>query len=226
MSPTRPGASETVAAGPPVRRARRRLAALLAALACVVLVTTGLTWGTLAFALRNLESVWHDRVEALEFLYGAVTPFERTVASVAGPQPEFLKAAARLDSAAALSRESWRRYLSTTFTDDEARLVDDITPTMERTNESLDTLAATLRRADSTRVGPAIREYLHAVAALSGGIEPLVRLQARVTRQLVQAARARHLVARTLLLGSALATLGLVVAALRGSRSPGGRWRR
>ncbi len=219
------GSSEAKLGEPPVRRDQRRLKVLLAALATVMLVSTALTWGTLALALRNLESVWHDRVEALEFLYGAVTPFERTVASVAGEDPDFPETIARLDSAASLSRESWRRYLGTTFTDDEARLVDDIIPTMNRTHSALDTLTGRMSRADTVRVEYARREYLHAVSALSGGIEPLIRLQARVTRQMVQAARARHLVSRTLLIGSVVATIVLVVAALRGARSQGS-WRR
>lgn len=219
MMNRRPGTPQAEAPGPSARQAQRRLAMLLAALASIVLLTTALTWGTLALALRNLESVWHDRVEALEFLYGSVTPLERTVASVAGPVPiEFDRTAARLDSAGAQSRESWQKYLVTTFTDDESRLVDDITPTMSRTHTTLDTLSALLRQGDTARVAVVSREYLHAVAALSGGVEPLVRLQALVTRQLVQAARARHLVARTLLVGTAVATLALVVAALRGSR--------
>jgi hypothetical protein len=201
-----------------VHRAERRLAVLLTTLATVVLVTVALTWGTLALALRTLESAWHDRVEALEFLYGSVTPLERTVASVAAPKSKELgKIAGRVDSASQASRSSWQRYLSTTFTDDERRLVDDITPTFERVYRSADSLIVMMQR-DTARVAEVSREYLHAVAALSGGIEPLVRLQAQVTQQMVQAARRRQLVARSMLLVSAVATVGLVGAALRGAR--------
>ena len=224
MSPGRPGTPEPEAPGPSVHRSERRLAVLLTTLAAIVLVTVATTWGTLALALRSLESAWHDRVEALEFLYGSVTPLERTVASVAAPQPtELARIATRVDSVAMTSRESWRRYLSTTFTDDERRLVDDITPTFERVYRSSDSLVALLQQQDTARVAPVSREYLHAVAALSGGIEPLVRLQAQVTRQMVQSARRRQLVARSMLLVSAVATVGLVFAALKGSRRR--RWR-
>jgi hypothetical protein len=209
---------ELEAAGPSVHRVERRLAVLLTTLAAVVLLTVALTWGTLALELRALESAWHDRVEALEFLYGSVTPLERTVASVAAPKaPELPRIAERVDSAASASRASWQRYLATTFTDDERRLVDDITPTFERVYRSADSLIVMLRT-DTARVAEVSGEYLHAVAALSGGIEPLVRLQARVTRQMVQAARKRQLVAKSMLLVSAVATVGLVGAALRGAR--------
>jgi hypothetical protein len=210
---------EPEATGPSVHRTERRLAVLLTTLATIVLITVATTWGTLALALRSLESAWHDRVEALEFLYGSVTPLERTVASIAAPrQTELIKIAERVDSATVQSRESWRRYLTTTFTEDERRLVDDIKPTFERVYSSSDSLVTLLQLQDTARAAPMSREYLHAVAALSGGIEPLVRLQARVTRQMVQSARQRQLVARSMLLVSAVATVGLVFAALRGSR--------
>ena len=219
MNPGRPGPPEPEAPGPSVQRAERRLAAILTTLASIVLVTVAITWGTLALALRTLESTWHDRVEALEFLYGSVTPLERTVASVAAPKSaELEKIASRVDSASAASRASWQRYMVTSFTDDERRLVDDITPTFDRVYRSSDSLTATLRARDTVRAPDMSREYLHAVAALSGGIEPLVRLQARVTRELVQSARRRQLVARSMLVVSAIATVGLVAAALRGAR--------
>jgi hypothetical protein len=204
------------------------MAALLAGLAVVVLLTSMLTWGALALALRGLESVWHDRVEALEFIHGVVTPIERTVPVIARRLPADLDAtAAMLDSARESSIEHWGRYLATYFTTEESRLAGEVAVQLESVHASMRTLSQQLRASDTAGLERTVDDaFLPALAELSAGIEPLVRLQAEVTRDQVEATRSRHAISRTLLIASAVATLALLATVMGGAKPVRKRWRK
>lgn len=218
-----PGPVLTVASGPapaPGPRPAPRLARLLAALATIALLSTLLSWGALALALRSLEAVWHDRVEALVYLHEVTAPLERVVPLVTGPTTSgtdsvsVLVEAARLESAGA-----WRQYLATTFTAEEARRVDSVTPTVERALEGAAALRDVLGAGDARAIEGMLEDrFLPDVRQASLALERLVDVQRTVTREQVQAARSRHALARVLLLAGGISSLALVIAALGATR--------
>lgn len=223
---------------------QRRVVQLIAWLSLVALLSTASSWAALALALRSLESVWHDRVEALAFLHETMLPLERAVPALLTARSGSVKSdertsdsvtvraadVERLRVARAGAADAWRRYLATTLTAEEARITREVRPAVERALGAADSLATTLAHPDAATRASAF-ELLRGVVlptfeASTLGLERLVALQRTETRQQVELARARYGLARTTLTASVVATLLMLTAVLattRGARTP---WRR
>jgi hypothetical protein len=197
----------------------------VAGLSVVALVSSASSWIALSLAQRSLESVWHDRVEALAFLHETTLPLERTVpmALTRGAEDNAV-VAARVRAARVAADSAWTRYLATTLTPEEARTMRETTPAVTRAFAAADTLAAMLG-ADTAGVEVPVR-FARAIDELAAAVERLVAIQRPITRQQVEDARARHELARAMLVASVAATFLLLIAVLattRGGRMP---WRR
>lgn len=215
--------------------ADRRLPQALAALLGLVLFTIGLGWVFLGGALRSLESVFRDRVEALALLHTVNDEMQHLVADVA------LKAergAVERDSAARVIRASqaradsaWQAYLLTRFTPAESVLVRRVAPAVTRGFTQAALLADSLDHGAAERLAPLLdRDVLPDLDALSAGVREIVALQVRVTQEAYELSRARYNIAGQAFLGAIVGACVLVlVALLAGGRRgpiPLRRWRR
>lgn len=207
--------------------ADRRLPQALAGLLVIVLATTGLAWVLLGLSLRSLESVFHDRVEALALLHTVNDELQHVVTDVA-VRSEY--GALRGDSAATSVRaarsradDAWQTYLRTRFTPAESLLVRRLTPHVATGLAAADRLADTLATGEQ---GPATRVLNRDVFAdldsLSTNLRELVALQVGVTREAYALSRARYRLAGQAFLGAVVGACVLVLVALLagGRRSP------
>jgi hypothetical protein len=215
------------------RSADRRLPQALAGLLAIVLLTSGLAWAFLGMALRSLETVLHDRVEALALLHTVNDELQHLVADVAvraerGVLP-MDSAAAVVRGARARADRAWQAYLGTWFTPAESLMVARIAPAVqlgiERAAQLVDTLDARAPAAIERFLDRAVGPDLDVV---STALRELVALQVGVTRDAYAVARARHTIAGQAFVGAVVAASVLVLVALlaggRRSRVPLRRW--
>jgi len=207
--------------------ADRRLPQALAGLLLLVLLTIGLGWAFLGGALRSLESVFRDRVEALALLHTVNDEMQHLVADMA------LKAergVVRTDSAAAVIRGSraradsaWQAYLVTRFTPAESAMVSRVAPAVTRGFAQAALLADSLEHGAPARLAPLLElEVMPELDALSAGVREIVALQVRVTQEAYELSRARYGIAGQAFLGAIVGACVLVLVALLagGRRSP------
>ena len=199
--------------------ADRRLPSALIGLLAIVMVTTGLAWTFLGLSMRSLESVLHDRVEALALLHTVNDEMQHLIADMAIKAD---RGVIPLDSASANARgageranASWNTYMETWFTPEEAELVTRITPAIERGFLQSQLLADTLARGDRE----ALSEFLDGsffpdLDLFSASLRELVALQVRVTQDAHALSRARFNVAGRAFIGAAIAAMALVIVAL------------
>lgn len=217
------------------RGADRRLPQALAGLLAIVLITSGLAWAFLGMALRSLESVLQDRVEALALLHTVNDELQHLVADVAVRAERGLLPA---DSAATVVRgaqtradSAWQAYLRTWFTPAESTMVARIAPDVQRGIVRAAQVADTLEARDAV----ALERFLDGTVGpdldvVSTVLRELVALQVGVTREAYAVARARHTIAGQAFVGAVVAASVLVLVALlaggRRSRVPLRRWTR
>jgi hypothetical protein len=215
--------------------ADRRLPSALIGLLAVVLVTTALAWGFLGLSLRSLESVFHDRVEALALLHTVNDDMTHTLVDMAVKVDRDLvtndSAMIAVRSAREHAEASWAAYLKTWFTPAESALVVRMTPTIEHGFVVAHRLQDTLATRDSISLTQYINgEFFPAFDAFSRALRELVALQVRVTQEAYTVSRARFGVARQAFLGAIVAACVLVLVALlagtRRTARPLRRWGR
>jgi hypothetical protein len=215
--------------------ADRRLPSALIGLLAVVLVTTGLAWGFLGLSLRSLESVFHDRVEALALLHTVNDDMSHTLVDMAVKVDRGLvssdSALVAVRGARERAESSWDAYLKTWFTPAESTLVVQITPTIQHGFVVAQRLQDTLTAPDRASLTQFINgDFFPAFDAFSQSLRELVALQVRVTREAYTVSRARFGVARQAFLGAIVAACVLVMVALlagtRRTTSPVRRWTR
>lgn len=205
---------------------RSRLPVWIPALGLLLLVTTALSWGALGYALKSLESVWQDRVEALAELHETSAPYYRALPSLSelGHPVAMDSAAAALSQARVVSTKAWKAYLGTTLTEAEVALVNETTVPVAQLQEGAASLEQVLRAGDHAGlVSHMDSVFLPRLAAVAKRMEGLVALQQIVTRERVAEARRRHQLARGLLIGSGVLATALVLigfGSLRGRGSP------
>jgi len=220
-----------VAAGEASSRHRqgadRRLPQALAGLLAIVLATTAFGWLLLGLSLRSLESVFHDRVEALALLHTVNDELQHVVSDVAVRAEHGAlsgdSAARSVRAARARADSAWQAYLGTRFTAAESVLVRRVTPHVQTG------LTAAHRLADSLAVGdrgPATRvldrEVFADLDSLSHQLRALVALQVGVTRDAYAVSRARYRLAGQAFLAAVVSACVLVLVALLagGRRGP------
>ena len=215
--------------------ADRRLPQALAGLLLLVLLTTGLGWAFLGGALRSLESVFRDRVEALALLHVVNDEMQHFVTDMAVKAE---RAVVRPDSAAQVIRDSharadsaWRAYQATRFTPAESLLVTRVAPLVVRGFAQAVRLSDSLEQGASPRLAVWLeREVMPDLDVLSDGVRELVALQVRVTQEAYERSQARYRIAGQAFLGAIVSACVLVlVALLAGGRRgpiPLRRWRR
>jgi hypothetical protein len=199
----------------------------LAGLLAIVLATTAMSWLLLGLSLRSLESVFHDRVEALALLHTVNDELQHVVSDVAVRAEHGTmrgdQAAERVRSARARADAAWATYLRTRFTAAESLLVQRVTPHVHAGFEAATRLADTLavgERGPVTRVLD--RETFAELDSLSMNLRDLVALQVGVTRDAYAVSRARYRLAGQAFLGAVVGACVLVLVALLagGRRSP------
>jgi hypothetical protein len=217
------------------QRADQRLPQALAGLLVLVLLTTGLGWAFLGGALRSLESVFRDRVEALALLHTVNDEMQHLVTDMAVKAERGVVAR---DSAARVIRTSrvradsaWQAYLRTRFTPAESLLVARVTPAVERGFAQAAVLADSLAQEAAPVLAPWLeRDVMPDLDGLSSAVREIVALQVRVTQEAYDLSRARYGIAGQAFLGAIVGACVLVlVALLAGGRRgpiPLRRWRR
>lgn len=191
---------------------------IIPAFALSALVATALSWGALGYALKSLESVWQDRVEALAELHETSAPFYRVLPQLSelGHPVAMDSAAIALTNARVESVAAWKLYLATTLTEAEIALVNQTTGPVAQLHKGAADLAATLRSGNHENyVTQVDREFLPRLSAVAQRMEGLVALQQTVTRERVKQARERHQWARGLLIGSGALAAVVVIASLK-----------
>lgn len=213
----------------------RRLPSALAGLLVLVVVTTALAWAFLGLSLRSLESVLHDRVEALALLHTMNDAMRHVVVDVA-IRAEY--DSLPVDSMARLVRGAsdeagvaWRTYRTTWFTEAETELVDRIAPTIQRGFSEADRLSDALADGDRSSVHALLDEhFFQGLDEFSAVLRELVALQVRVTQDAYELSAARFRIAGQAFLGTVVAACALVLVALVSGRGPLGipirRWAR
>ncbi len=216
-------------------RADRRLPSALIGLLAIVLVTTGLAWTFLGLAMRSLESVLHDRVEALALIHTVNDEMQHQVADLAIKADRQLittdSAAASVRAAQQRAQEAWTTYLNTWFTPEEAELVARITPVIDAGFRQAGRLADTLQTGRTQALPTFLDElFFREIDAFSSALRELVALQVSVTRQAHALSQARFRIAGQAFLAAVIAASVLVVVALLagGRRTPHAtrRWAR
>lgn len=215
--------------------ADRRLPQALAGLLVLVLLTTGLGWAFLGGALRSLESVFRDRVEALALLHTVNDEMQHLVTDMAVKAE---RGVVGRDSAVRVIRVSrsradsaWRAYLATRFTPAESLLVARVRPAVDRGFAQASVLADSLALGASTPLAPWLeREIMPDLDALSSAVREIVALQVRVTQEAYDQSRARYGIAGQAFVGAIVGACVLVLVALLAGRRRGPiplrRWRR
>lgn len=194
------------------------------ALGILLLITTALSWGALGYALKSLESVWQDRVEALAELHETSAPFYRALPSLSelGHPVAMDSAAATLAQARLASTKAWKAYLGTTLTEAEVALVNETTIPVAQLQEGAASLEQVLRAGDHAGLVSRMDSvFLPRLAAVAKRMEGLVALQQTVTRERVAEAQRRHQLARGLLIGSGVLAAALVVIGIGSMRRRG-----
>jgi hypothetical protein len=216
------------------RTADRRLPQALAGLLVLVLLTTGLGWVFLGGALRSLESVFRDRVEALALLHTVNDEMQHLVTDMA---VKVERGAVSRDTAARVIRQShtradsaWQSYLRTRFTPAESLLVARVSPAVEAGFSRAVVLADSLSHGTSAPLAPWLETVVMPdLDALSAAVREIVALQVRVTQDAYTQSRARYDIAGRAFLGAIVGACVLVLVALlagaRRSPIPLRRWR-
>jgi hypothetical protein len=207
--------------------ADRRLAQALAGLLVLVLLTIGLGWAFLGGALRSLESVFRDRVEALALLHTVNDEMQHLVTDIAVKVERGVVSA---DSAAGVIRASraradaaWQAYLVTRFTPAESALVARVAPAVAQGFAQATVLADSLEHGATANLAPLLEHHvMPELDALSAGVRDIVALQVRVTQEAYDLSRARYGIAGQAFLGAIVGACVLVLVALLagGRRSP------
>ncbi len=200
-------------------RADRRLPSALLGLLGIVMVTTGLAWTFLGLSMRSLESVLHDRVEALALLHTVNDEMQHLMADMAIKAD---RGVVPLDSASATARgagerasASWNLYMDTWFTPEEAELVERIMPAIDRGFLQSRLLADTLARGDREALSRFLDgSFFPDLDRFSSSLRELVALQVRVTQDAHALSRARFDVAGRAFIGAVIAAMALVIVAL------------
>jgi len=207
----------------------------LAGLLVLVLLTTGLGWAFLGGALRSLESVFRDRVEALALLHTVNDEMQHLVTDMAVKAE---RGTVRRDSAAAVIRvarsradAAWQAYLVTRFTPAESLLVARVSPAVAAGFAQSAVLADSLALGTPVALTPWLEaEVMPDLDALSAAVREIVALQVRVTQESYDRSRARYHIAGQAFLGAIVGACVLVLVALlaggRRSPIPLRRWRR
>ncbi|MEO7998067.1 MAG: Tar ligand binding domain-containing protein [Gemmatimonadaceae bacterium] len=198
--------------------------ALLPVIGLLLLATTALSWGALGYALKSLESVWQDRVEALAELHETSAPFYRTLPSLSelGHPVAMDSAAAAMSQARAESSRAWKAYLGTTLTEAEVALVNRTTGPVAELQEGAAGIEQVLRAGDHAGLVSRMDSvFLPRLAAVAKRMEGLVALQQTVTRERVAEAQRRHQLARGLLIGSGVLAAVLMVVGFGSFRKRG-----
>lgn len=207
--------------------ADRRLPQALAGLPAIVLATTAFGWLLLGLSLRSLETVFHDRVEALALLHTVNDELQHVVSDVAVRAEHGTvtgdSAARSIRAARARADVAWRAYLRTRFTAAESSLVRRVAPHVHTGLDAAHQLADTLasgERGPVTRVLE--REVFSDLDSLSSNLRELVALQVGVTREAYAVSRARYRLAGQAFLAAVVSACVLVLAALLagGRRGP------
>lgn len=208
---------------------------LLAGLTLVAALSTALSLGALALALRGLESVWRDRVEAVTFLHQVTSPLDRAVPAIVGhgsasrTPADSSTAVIQLRMARRAADSAWHRYLVTTLTAEESALVREVTPSVQKALLSADSMASAMESRKPEAIAVTLDAVLlPALAEADRGLDALVALQSKITRSQVEAARERHRLAQLLLIASGIVTAALIIATLgsSGGVAKRTRWRR
>jgi hypothetical protein len=209
------------------RTAERRLPKALAGLLVIVLATTGLAWVLLGLSLRSLESVFHDRVEALALLHSVNDEMQHLVADVAFRvemgQLDGDSAARVVRAARTRADSAWQAYLVTWFTPAESALVARSTPAVNAGFAHAAMLADTLEFGDHAMLRRALGARMYAdLDGLSAAVRELVALQVGITRESYELSRARFGLAGQAFIGAVVAACVLVMVALLagGRRGP------
>jgi predicted RecB family endonuclease len=207
--------------------ADRRLPQALAGLLGIVLVTTGLAWVFLGLSLRSLESVFHDRVEALALLHTVNDELQHLVADVAIRAERGVvttdSAAVTVRAAQVRADSAWQAYLRTWFTPAESTMVARISPVIATGIAAAGHLGDTLAVGDRDHVSRFLEgQVFGELDALSASLRELVSLQVGVTREAYDLSRARYRLAGRAFLGAVIGASVLVLVALLagGRRSP------
>ncbi len=197
----------------------RRLPSALAGLLGLVLVTTVFAWAFLGLSLRSLESVMHDRVEALALLHTVNDEMQHVVVDLAvraehhnvAPDSAALLVMAARERAA----DAWAAYRLTWFTEAESEMVARIAPTIEGGFASAARLGAGLAGGEAQDIASLMDEPFFAeLDAFSASLRELVSLQVSVTREAYDVSAARYSIAGQAFLGAVVAACALVLVAL------------
>jgi hypothetical protein len=194
-----------------------RLPVLMPALGSLALIATILSWGAVGYALRSLESVWQDRVEALAELHETSAPFYRVLPQLSelGLPVTMDSVANALTSARGESVKAWKTYLGTTLTEAEVALVNQTTGPVGDLHKGAAELIETLRSGNhGNYVSQVQGQFMPRLYAVAMRMEGLVALQQTVTRDFVAEARRRHQWARAFLIVSGVLTTGVVAAGM------------
>ena len=201
-----------------------RASIVLPVLGVLLLIATALSWGALGYALKSLESVWQDRVEALAELYETSAPYYRALPTLSelGHPVAMDSAAAALSVARTESARAWKAYLNTTLTEAEVALVNGTTAPVAELQSGASTVEAVLRAGDHAGLVSRMDSvFLPSLAAVAKRMEGLVALQRTVTSERVTEARRRYQLARGLLIGSGVLAVGLVIVGIGSMRRRG-----
>lgn len=179
-----------------------------------VIVSLGLSWAAMAYALRSLEDVWQDRVEALAEIHETTSPFYRMLPSLSevGHPVAVDSAVIELSAARARSSKAWRSYLQTTLTEAEVALMNQTTAPVASLLAGADSLVSALKSGNHDTYVRVMNElFIPRLAAVAQRMEALVALQQTVTRERVAEAKRRFQMSRAVLIGSGLLAVALLM---------------
>ncbi|GEM_PF-2141489 len=184
----------------------------------LMVAACGLSWWAMGYALRSLEDVWQDRVEALAEIHETTSPLYRVLPVLAevGHPVAMDSAAIALAAARIESSKAWRTYLGTTLTEAEVSLINQTTGPVASMLAGTDSLVRTLKLGNHDRYVQQMNDvFLPRLSAVAQHTTQLVTLQQTVTRERVAEARRRYKLARGSLGASILLAVVLAAGAFR-----------
>ncbi|MEE7501989.1 methyl-accepting chemotaxis protein [Methylobacterium mesophilicum] len=162
-----------------------RLLALLAALGTLLITSTAFSNYALYKNYRGLESIYADRVIPLSQFGAMRDAFDGILSAARGFEFHAIpaaEAATILERQLARATKSWAAYLATSLTPEEARLVANLSPQLDRDVAIVADVVRALRSGDRADVNAARNDLLRAMAPTTEAIGQLSDLQVREAR--------------------------------------------
>jgi len=196
-----------------------RLAVLLAALCCLVLLVGGAGLYGMGQSNTGLRSVYDDRVVPLKQIKTVADMYAVFVVDAAhkvrGGSMTPAQGLKSVEDARKAIEENVRAYVATRLTPEEARLVEQLKPVKARADAAIGTLEALLRKGDVAAIAAfAEKDMYPAIDPLQDTLGQLIQVQLDGAKAEHDRAEASYQSLRALTVGAALA--GVLLAVLMG----------